>query len=56
MMQYTPEKLVAVSRYQNFFPTLPGNVRSDIYARIAKLIEEEKQYCANNPIYYFVLK
>ncbi|MBR1496536.1 MAG: L-2-amino-thiazoline-4-carboxylic acid hydrolase [Oscillospiraceae bacterium] len=45
MIQYTPEKLVAVSRYQNLFPTLPGNVQSDIYARIAELIEEEKQYC-----------
>lgn len=45
MIQYTPEKLVAVSRYQNFFPTLPNNVQSDIYTRIAELIEDEKQYC-----------
>lgn len=45
MMQYTPEKLVAVSRYQNYFPTLPNNVQSDIYTRIAELIEEEKYYC-----------
>ncbi|MBO5521078.1 MAG: hypothetical protein J5973_05320 [Eubacterium sp.] len=31
MSQYTPEKPVAVSRYQNYFPTLPKDIRSDIY-------------------------
>ena len=45
MNQYTPEKLVAVSRYQNYFPTLPKDLQSDAYNRIAELIEEEKQYC-----------
>ena len=45
MSRYTPEKLVAVSRYQNYFPTLPNNIQLNIYARIAELIEEEKQYC-----------
>ena len=45
MSQYTPEKLVAISRYQNYFPTLPADVQQDTYARIAELIEEEKDYC-----------
>ena len=45
MSKYTPEKLVAVSRYQNYFPTLPGDIQSDVYARIDELMEEEKQYC-----------
>ena len=27
MNQYTPEKLVAVSRYQNYFPTLSNDVQ-----------------------------
>ena len=41
MSQYTPEKLVAVSRYQHYFPTLPKDIRSDIYTRIAELLVEE---------------
>lgn len=45
MSMYTPEKLVAVSRYQNYFPTLPGDIQSDVYTRITGLIEEEKKYC-----------
>lgn len=45
MSRYTPDKLVAVSRYRNYFPTLPNDVQSDVYARIAGLIEEEKRYC-----------
>ena len=45
MSQYTPEKLVAISRCQNYFPTLPADVQQDTYARIAELIEEEKDYC-----------
>ena len=44
-MNYTPEKLVAVSRYQNYFPTLPAEIQRDIYARIKELLEEEKAYC-----------
>ena len=43
--QYTPEKLVAISRYQNYFPTLPADVQQDTYERIAELIEEEKDCC-----------
>ena len=45
MKPYTPEALVRVSRYQNFFPTLPENVKHDIYARMNVLISEEKEYC-----------
>ncbi len=45
MKQYTPEKLVAVSRYQHYFPTLPGKIRQDVYARMSTLLEEEKAYC-----------
>jgi hypothetical protein len=45
MSKYTPEKLVAVSRYQSYFPTLPGDIQSDAYTRIAELMEEEKKYC-----------
>ena len=45
MSQYTPERLVAVSRYQNYFPTLPKGVQSDIHARIAELLVEENAYC-----------
>lgn len=45
MSKYTPEKLVAVSRYQNDFPTLPADIQRDIYARMAELIVEEKRYC-----------
>jgi len=45
MSMYTPEKLVSVSRYQNFFPTLPHDIQRDIYSRMAELIAEEKQYC-----------
>ena len=45
MKQYTPEKLVAVSRYRRYIPTLPAELQADIHARIRELIEEEKQYC-----------
>ncbi len=45
MKKYLPEKLAAVSRYRNFFPTLPEDVRRDILGRMAEILEEEKQYC-----------
>lgn len=45
MKQYIPEKLVAVSRYQHYFPTLPMNIQHDVYARMSVLITEEKAYC-----------
>lgn len=43
--KYTPEKLVAVSRYQNYFPTLSAPIKKDVYSRIGELAEEEQQYC-----------
>ena len=45
MKKYEPEALVAVSRYQNWFPTLPKDVQRDVYARMRELLEEEKTYC-----------
>ena len=44
MKVYTPEAMVRVSRYQNYFPTLPEEIKSDIYARMRELIEEVKVY------------
>ena len=45
MKSYTAEKLVAVSRYQNYFPTLPQEIREDVYRRIEQLLSEESEYC-----------
>ena len=45
MKEYTPEKLIAISRYRKYFPTLPANIQRDVYARMTVLIEDEKQYC-----------
>ena len=45
MKRYEPEDMVAVSRYQNYFPTLPLAVQQDVYVRMRTLLEEEKDYC-----------
>ena len=45
MKKYTPEKLVKVSRYRNYFPSLDQSIQNDTYARMEELFEEEKQYC-----------
>lgn len=45
MKKYEPKKLVKISRYQNYFPTLSSDIQNDVYKRINELIEEEKQYC-----------
>ena len=45
MKKYTPEKLVKVSRYRNYFPSLDQSIQNDTYARMEELLEEEKQYC-----------
>lgn len=45
MKAYTPERLVAISRYQNYVPTLDEAIRQDIYQRMTELIEEESAYC-----------
>ncbi len=43
MSQYTPEKLVAISRYQKYFSTLSAEIQNDTYARISELLEEGAQ-------------
>lgn len=45
MKEYRPEQLVAISRYQNYFPTLPDEIREDVYRRMEALIKEEKEFC-----------
>ncbi len=45
MKQYTPEKLVAVSRYRRYVPTLSRELQADIHTRIRELIAEEQRYC-----------
>ena len=45
MKQYQPEKLIAVSRYQKYFPTLDTGVQADVCARMEDLIAEERNYC-----------
>ncbi len=45
MKKYEPEAMVAISRYQNYFPTLPKTIQGDVYARMQELLEEEKAYC-----------
>ena len=50
MKVYTPEKLVAISRYQNYFPTLPQEIREDVYGRMEQLLSEENEYCDKETI------
>lgn len=45
MRSYKPEKLVKISRYQNYLPTLPKDIQQDIYQRMNEVLEEEKAYC-----------
>ena len=45
MKRYTPEKLVAISRYKTLFPTLPGDVQRDVYDQMRVLLGEEKRWC-----------
>lgn len=45
MKSYAPEKLVAISRYKEFFPTLPEDIQRDVYQRMRILLPEEQQYC-----------
>ena len=44
-MNYTPEKLVSVSRYRNYFPTLEKDAQAEVLARMAELMEEERAFC-----------
>lgn len=45
MKQYVPAHMVAISRYQNYFPTLPEAIQHDVYARMDELLVEERAYC-----------
>ena len=45
MKAYDAKQLVAISRYQNYFQSLPEENREEVYARISELMEEEKEYC-----------
>ncbi|MDO4538098.1 MAG: L-2-amino-thiazoline-4-carboxylic acid hydrolase [Coriobacteriales bacterium] len=45
MKAYVPAQMVAISRYQNYFPTLPKDVQEEVYARMDELLEEERAYC-----------
>ena len=48
MKAYDAKQLVAISRYQNYFPSLLEEIREEVCARISELIEEEKEYCDKN--------
>ena len=43
--KYIPEKMVKISRYSKYVPTLPDDIQRDIYSKMRMLIEEEKKYC-----------
>ena len=45
MKKYEPKQMVASSRYQNYFPTLPAESKQDVYSRMNELLTEEKEYC-----------
>ncbi len=45
MKNYEPEAMAAISRYQNYLPTLSAQIRQDVYARMRELLKEEQQYC-----------
>ena len=45
MSKYEPRAMVARSRYQRWFPTLPADVQADTYARMNVLLREESEYC-----------
>jgi len=44
MKKYEPKQMVASSRYQNYFPTLPAEIQQDVYSRMNDLLMEEKEY------------
>jgi hypothetical protein len=45
MKKCEPKQMVASSRYQNYFPTLPAEIQQDVYSRMNDLLMEEKEYC-----------
>ena len=52
MKQYEAKQLAAISRYQNYIPTLPPEIQQELYARMGELIEEEKACCDNEAIVF----
>ncbi len=44
-MNYTPEKLVSVSRYRNYFPPLEKDAQTEVLVRMAELTDEERDFC-----------
>lgn len=38
MKKYEPKQMIASSRYQNFFPTLPTEIQQDVYGRMNELL------------------
>jgi len=45
MRKYEPERMVSISRYQNYFPTLEQSIQKDVYIRMSELLEEERAFC-----------
>ena len=45
MGKYEPRAMVAKSRYQRWFPTLPAEVQADVYAHMEELLREEAEFC-----------
>lgn len=45
MKKNEAKQLVAISRYQRYFPTLSAQIQEEILNRINELAEEEKKYC-----------
>ena len=45
MKKYEPRRLVAISRYRKFLPTLPEDIQWDVYARMEVLLAEERRWC-----------
>ena len=45
MDKYTPQNMVRLSRYADYFPTLENSVQKQIYDRIEELLEENREYC-----------
>jgi hypothetical protein len=43
MKKCEPKQMVASSRYQNYFPTLPAEIQQDVYSRMNDLLMEEKE-------------
>ena len=42
-MNYEPSELVKISRYQNYFPTLPNEIQRDIHKRMNAVIAPDTE-------------